>query len=86
MHALTRSLRHTVTLAGFLAAPFALAQDGAADRAEMDLVAGRVLFQNSPLSDRIVEVRLPSPPTPSQRPESRRGGVRVVLPSPYAGR
>lgn len=72
--------------AALLAASSALAQDGSADRAEMDLVAGRVLFQNSPLSDRIIEVRLPAPVAPPARGEARRRPVRVVLSSPYASR
>lgn len=83
MSSLPRAL---ATVAALAAAP-AFAQDGAADRAEMDLVAGRVLFQNSPLSDRIVEMRLPSaPPPPATDANPRRRSVRIVLPSPYAGR
>jgi hypothetical protein len=66
----------------------ARAEDAAADRAEMDLAAGRAMFQNSPLSDRIVEIRpvvVPGAvePTPDL---NRRRAVRVVLPSPYQRR
>lgn len=66
-------------------APPASAQDNAADRAEMDLAAGRILFQTSPMSVAIVEVQ-PAPPLapPPPAPQPRRREVRVVLPSPYA--
>ena len=63
------------------------AEDAAADRAEMDLAAGRVMFQNSPLSERIIEIRPVGSagiyPAPDQ---NRRRGIRVVLPSPYERR
>jgi hypothetical protein len=57
----------------------------------MDLAAGRVLFQNSPLSERIVEIRAPVAavivpvvlPSAIRAAEGNRRPVRVVLPSPY---
>ena len=81
-----------LTLASALLLPQpAFAQDVSSDRAEMDLAAGRALFQNSPLYDRIVEVRPPvvltaaeapvRPATPTTDPRQR--PVRVILPSPY---
>lgn len=59
------------------------AQENSADRAEMDLAAGRVLFQNSPLSTAIIEVRS-GPVVPSPAPVARPRQVRVIVPSPYA--
>ena len=83
-----------VMLGGFWGARPAAAQDAANDRAEFDLAAGRVLFQNSPLYDGVLEVRPPgsltaTAPAPGAgvTPVSDRPGrrpVRVVLPSPYA--
>lgn len=53
----------------------------------MDLAAGRVMFQNSPLSERILEVRPVGSAVIEPAPDPlRRRGVRVVLPSPYERR
>ena len=79
-----RHILWPVLATGFLGSP-TLGQEASADREQLDMAAGRAIFQNAPIAttQRFSGLSEPSRTTPA--PTAGQGGrrVRVVLPSPY---
>jgi hypothetical protein len=81
---MTRVCAALAVVAGWIAAAgMAAAQDASIDRAELDLAAGRPLFQNAPLLNGVLAVPEVAKPAAAETQPRTRRPVRVVLPSPY---
>jgi hypothetical protein len=65
------------------AAGMAAAQEASLDRAELDLAAGRPLFQTAPLLNGVLAVPETAEPVATEAQPRARRPIRVVLPSPY---